>query len=110
MNKYFSTGDRIRAIRKSKKLSQEQLALTAGITTAYLGQIERSEKNPTVAVIEKICLSLDISLSEFFGSEEIPSDSLDAVSRQILIQLNNRTEKEKKIILQVIKQVLKLSS
>lgn len=66
MEHNFSVGQRIRELRKQNYLSQEQLALAAEITTAYLGQIERNEKNPTVAVVEKICGALGIGLAEFF--------------------------------------------
>ncbi len=40
----YSVGKRIREIRLKKHFSQEQIALRAGITPAYLGQIEREEK------------------------------------------------------------------
>ena len=46
--------------------------MAAEITTAYLGQIERNEKNPTVAVVEKICGALGIGLAEFFSEKELP--------------------------------------
>lgn len=66
MEHNFSIGQRIRELRTQNYLSQEQLALAAEITTAYLGQIERNEKNPTVSVVEKICRALEIGLAEFF--------------------------------------------
>ena len=81
MDNNFSIGNRIRELRNQKHLSQEQLALSAEITTAYLGQIERNEKNPTVAVVAKLCGALGIELS----NDEV-----------------------KQIILQMIKQALKL--
>ena len=62
MDNNFSIGNRIRELRNQKHLSQEQLALSAEITTAYLGQIERNEKNPTVAVVAKLCGALGIEL------------------------------------------------
>lgn len=36
-----ATADRIRHLRKQKDISQEELALRAGINTVYYGQIER---------------------------------------------------------------------
>ena len=41
MDNNFSIGNRIRELRNQKHLSQEQLALSAEITTAFLGHIER---------------------------------------------------------------------
>lgn len=46
-------GQNLRAIRKSKGLSQERLAHDAGIDRSYVGKIERGEVNVT---IEKIYL------------------------------------------------------
>ena len=43
----YNIGLRLRNLRKTARLSQEQTALAANITPAYLGQIERNEKtNP----------------------------------------------------------------
>ena len=108
MDNNFSIGNRIRELRNKKHLSQEQLALSAEITTAYLGQIERNEKNPTVAVVAKLCGALGIELSDFFSKNEIVQKELDPLTTQILYQVKNEDEEVKQIILQVTKQILKL--
>lgn len=46
-------GESIRLHRLKNGMSQEQLALNAGVNTSYIGQIERGEKNPTIKVLEK---------------------------------------------------------
>ena len=53
----------LRVLRKQRGLSQEELAFQAGINRNYVGQIEREEKSPTVDIIEKICISLEVSPS-----------------------------------------------
>lgn len=108
MNRYFSVGERVRELRLKNHLSQEQLAFAAEITTAYLGQIERNEKNPTILVISKICDALGIELSDFFTQEIVPVQKIDAVTIQILNQLKDQEEEDKIVILQLIKQALKL--
>ena len=65
----YNIGLRLRNLRKAARLSQEQTALAA-ITPAYLGQIERNEKNPTILTIEKLCTVFNISLSEFFSNHK----------------------------------------
>lgn len=57
-------GARIRTLRSSKKMSQEELALAAGLTPAYLGRVERGEKCPSVDTIYKISLGLNIPMTE----------------------------------------------
>lgn len=108
MNNNFNIGARVHELRSLQGLSQEQLALRAEITTTYLGLIERNLKNPTIKIIEQICNALNIGLVDFFASSIKPSETMDPVSTQIFAQLNPRSEKEKEIILQLIKNVLKL--
>lgn len=108
MNTNFNTGERVRELRMQHGLSQEQLALRAEITTIYLGLVERNLKNPTIKIIEQICSAIKISLADFFSTSEKLSVTTDPLLTQISAQLNHRSEKEKEIILQLIKNVLKL--
>lgn len=110
VNNNFSIGSRVRQLRNERGLSQEQIALKAEITTAYLGMVERGEKNPTVVTVEKICFALGISLAEFFADSFKPSADLDEVSLQILHQLDGKSAEEKQAILAIIKQTLKIQS
>ena len=108
MKTNFNIGKRIHELRINSGLSQEKLALRANITTTYLGLLERNLKNPTVKVVEQICNQLNISLSEFF-SDSVPSvQEEDSLSLQITAQISDTTREEKQIILQVIKDVMKL--
>lgn len=59
-------GKRIRALRKSKKLSQEELAEKCGLHTTYIGQIERGEKNASLESIQKLSDGLGISVARIF--------------------------------------------
>ena len=108
MKTNFNIGKRIHELRINSGLSQEKLALRANITTTYLGLLERNLKNPTVKVIEQICNQLNISLSEFFSDSVSSVQEEDSLSLQIIAQINDRTREEKQIILQVIKDVMKL--
>jgi transcriptional regulator with XRE-family HTH domain len=57
-------GEKVREIRNSKGLSQEQLAHNADVQRSYIGMIERAEKNITLVNIEKIAKGLDTSIIE----------------------------------------------
>lgn len=59
-------GQRLRELRKAKRLSQEQLAEIAGVHRTYIGMIERAEKNITLRNIAKIANALDVCIKEFF--------------------------------------------
>lgn len=47
--------------RKGKGWSQEQLAFETELHRTYISGIERGIRNPTVTIIYKIALSLEIS-------------------------------------------------
>jgi len=57
-------GNRVRYLRISKKLSQEQLAHMAGFHRTYIGMIERAEKNITLLNIEKLATALGVDKIE----------------------------------------------
>ena len=61
-------GKRIREIRLSKKISQEDCALNCDLHRTYFGSVERGERNVSIINLKKICDSLDITLKEFFDS------------------------------------------
>ncbi len=108
-NTNYNIGKRIRKLRLEYGLSQEQLALKANITTTYLGLLERNQKNPTIRIIGRICDSLNLSFSDFFSDQSISSiHDVDSIGLQILTQLQGRTDEEKKILLSLIQEALKL--
>ena len=53
-------GLNIRKCREKKGWSQEYLALEANLHRAYIGQIERGEKNIGLINLEKIAKALDM--------------------------------------------------
>lgn len=104
----FDVGERLRELRLSKAMTQEQLAHTANITPAYLGQIERNQKKVTVRTLEKVCHALNVSMAEFFSTAKESDKTIDEVGNQILHQLHNKTEQEKQAILRMVKLVFQI--
>jgi transcriptional regulator with XRE-family HTH domain len=56
-------GEKVRSLRISKGISQEQLAHLADVHRTYIGMIERAEKNITLINIQKIANALGTVLS-----------------------------------------------
>jgi len=56
----------IRQLRIEKGLSQEKLALDAGIDRTYIGDIEKGSRNVSITMIEKLASYFQISISELF--------------------------------------------
>ena len=57
-------GQNVRRLRVERGLSQEQLADKAGLHRTYIGMIERAEKNITLCNMEKVALSLGVSIRD----------------------------------------------
>ena len=55
-----AVAENIKRVRKSKKLSMERLAAESGVSRSMLGQIERGEANPSVAIIGKLAAALKV--------------------------------------------------
>jgi transcriptional regulator with XRE-family HTH domain len=55
-------GINIRSFREKKGWSQEELAFEADLHRAYIGQIERGEKNVGLVNLEKIAAALKINI------------------------------------------------
>jgi len=56
-------GGQIRAQRKAVGLTQESLALLAGVDRSYFGAVERGERNITFTVLCRICLALECDVA-----------------------------------------------
>ncbi|KXZ61395.1 anaerobic benzoate catabolism transcriptional regulator [Microbacterium laevaniformans] len=52
---------RVRELRQSAGLSQEQLAHQAGLDRSYVGQVERGERNVSLDNIHRLAEALGVS-------------------------------------------------
>ena len=59
-------GKRIKMLRNEQGLSQEKLALKAGIDRTYLAGIESGKRNATIQSLEKIANALEIKIKDLF--------------------------------------------
>ncbi|WP_019912440.1 helix-turn-helix domain-containing protein [Paenibacillus sp. HW567] len=100
-------GEKIRMIRQQKGFSQESLAFKAGLTPSYVGQVERGQKSATIDTLEKIAVSLDVTLEEIFRSATMNSVEMDySTLDKIIFQLHGRSQDEQDAIYQMVKQIL----
>lgn len=57
-------GEVIAEYRKKKNVSQEVLSGLADIGRTHLSAIERGERKPTLETFYRICVALDVKMSE----------------------------------------------
>lgn len=60
-------GKRVRELRNSIGISQEELADLAGLDRTYITSVECGKRNISIVNIEKLANALQISLKEFFS-------------------------------------------
>ena len=68
-------GDRIREARKKLNLTQEQLAEKLDVTVAYISEIERNLKLPSMPLFIKLVEALDVS-SDYLLRDNISTRNL----------------------------------
>jgi transcriptional regulator with XRE-family HTH domain len=63
-------GQRIAALRKARKLTQEQLAEALVCSVEFISLVERGVNAPSVAGLEKFAKILKVEVKELFNFEE----------------------------------------
>jgi transcriptional regulator with XRE-family HTH domain len=65
-------GNRIRAIREAKKLSQGDIEKRCGLLRAYISRVEHGHTVPSVETLEKLARALEVPLYQLFYEGEEP--------------------------------------
>ena len=107
MDNNYGIGKKVKEYRLARGFTQEELAFRAHISSVYLRQIEKDDKSPTLSTILKLCDGLAIHPSALFENFPSPA-SISTTERQILAFLADKSELEKKIVLELIKTSFKL--
>lgn len=98
---YILLGKRIRSERMKLNLTQEKLAEDAGISTAYLGQIERGERNVTLdkllPIANRLGVTVDFLLSDYLPAKD---DNTMDIIRQLL---QDKSSLEKELAINMLK-------
>ena len=59
-------GERVRKLRKANGFSQEEFAAECGLDRTYVGGIERGERNVSLRNLERLAITLELTLGELF--------------------------------------------
>ena len=95
-----SFGQKLRYLRKTKKLSQEKLAEKADLHPTYIGVIERGEQSATLDTIEKLAGALQLNEKELFY---FTSHDEDRLKQEILARLSGQSAKKLQKVLDILK-------
>jgi len=64
-------GTRVRILRESKDMTQQDLADLCNFDKADMSKIESGKANPTIKTLLKISQALDVKFSDLFQIEDI---------------------------------------
>ncbi|MGA8142706.1 MAG: helix-turn-helix domain-containing protein [Candidatus Acidiferrales bacterium] len=65
-------GNRLRAIREEKNLSQGDIEQRTGLLRCYISRVENGHTVPAIETLEKLARALDIPLYQLFYDGEKP--------------------------------------
>lgn len=66
----FNIGQKIKALRKERKLTLQDVATETGFSPALISQIENNNVSPPIATLSKIARFFDVKMSYFFEEGE----------------------------------------
>lgn len=75
-------GKRLKVLRKSRKLSQAQLAEKIDVGTKFLGDLETARRSPSFETIVSIAKELDVPVYDLFYFEK-DGDDPKAIRRRL---------------------------
>ncbi|WP_296427577.1 cupin domain-containing protein [Yoonia sp.] len=67
-------GKKLQEVRKSRGLSQRELAARAGLTNGTISLIEQNKTSPSVASLKSLLDAIPMSMAEFFATIEESGD------------------------------------
>ena len=94
-------GEKIKLIRKSKGISQEELASTLKINRNFLSRIETGKSEPTASILKNIAKLFNIDLNSLLDVKSIPTNSDDKI-KYITENCKNLDDKDMDFIIRII--------
>ena len=70
-------GERLRALREGKNLSQGDIEKRSGLLRCYISRVENGHTVPSVETLEKLARALELPLYQIFYEGDIPPEASD---------------------------------
>ena len=75
-------GDRLRALREEKNLSQGEIEKRTGLLRCYISRVENGHTVPAFETIEKFARALEVPLYQLFYDGEAPPSLPNIIKRK----------------------------
>ena len=97
-------GERIKELRKSRGLTQEQFAECIGVEQKHVSRIERGKSFPTIERLEMITQALNVSMRDIFDFVHLAESRNQAVDIETM--LKGLDEESRAIAYKVIRGII----
>lgn len=105
-------GKFISKLRKSKEITQEQLAENLGVSKNAVSKWERGLNLPDASIMQDLCNNLEISLNELFAGEHLKEKEVKNQSETNILEIlkfSNDKSKKYRILILIISVLLIIS-
>jgi transcriptional regulator with XRE-family HTH domain len=72
----IDVGERLRAIRRSRRCTLRTVADRSGLSESFLSQVERGRSSASIASLRRIADALGVSIADLFELDEVPEPSV----------------------------------
>ena len=93
-------GNRIRAMREGRGLTQRELAEQAGLSEKYLGEVERGICNTTLEFLSKLADAFDIPMTALLENDH--EQSREQLVAAIMHMAQNLEEKDARTVYRML--------
>ena len=80
---FVRLGNKLKNVRKTRGLTQEELSALSGVSTCHISKIEKGVMNPSYEILTQIAAALGMTPDYFFASD----NDEDENNIQLLISL-----------------------
>lgn len=102
-------GRRIRLLRKSRRLTQEQLAARASLDYKYIGEVERGRKNISVESLARVAAALHVKIVELFLFGAPAADNDERITEATVVDAVRRSDpRMREPLLRILHEVLRV--
>jgi len=98
----MSFGVHLKQLRKSKKVTQEQLAIAIGKHVTQIKRYENDSSEPTASILIKISSALKVSLDELILHDNSLLNGLDKDLKTSFNKVMSLPENKKKSVLDLL--------
>lgn len=98
-------GRHIRRIRRDHALTQQAFARRIGVNPSYIGPLEKGQKTPSIATLERLSSEFSIPIFNFFVDEELEDR---AAAEKIRALVMSRPIEERDFLLKTLEEMVKL--